>query len=147
MDDLIIRTANEDDVKAIAELERNCFSAPWSEHSFNEEITGNKLAIYAVAETGGKIIGYAGIWVISGEGHVTNIAVHPDFRRKGIAGDLITTLIEMSRMFGACEYTLEVSSSNDDAISLYKSLGFKEYGIRKEYYEDNSDALIMWKTK
>jgi len=146
MDDLLIRTANKDDVKPIAELENLCFTLPWSEHSFFEEITGNKVARYAVAEREGSIIGYAGIWLVTDEGHITNVAVHPDFRRKGVAKGLVSSLIEASSREGVCSYTLEVRISNKEAISLYKSLDFRECGVRREYYEDNSeDALIMWR--
>jgi len=146
MENLLIRAANKKDVTPIFELEKICFNLPWSERSFFEEITRNKLARYAVAETGERIIGYAGIWLVLDEGHIVNVAVHPDFRRKGVAKNLILALMESSRKEGVAAYTLEVRISNKEAISLYKSLDFKESGIRKEYYDDNSeDALIMWK--
>jgi len=146
MDDIFIRAANKNDVKPIADLENICFDLPWSERSFFEEITGNKVARYAVAETGGNIIGYAGVWLVTDEGHITNVAVHPDFRRKGVAKGLVSWLIEASGREGVASYTLEVRISNKEAISLYKSLDFRECGIRREYYEDNSeDALIMWR--
>ena len=147
MTDFQIRQANENDVKLITELEKTCFSTPWSEQSFFEEITRNELARYAVAEVGEQIIGYAGLWLVTDEGHITNVAVHPDFRRKGIARALVSSLIKTSLREGADKFTLEVRASNAEAISLYKSLDFFECGIRREYYDDDGeDALIMWKT-
>ena len=146
MSDLLIRSANVSDIIPIAELEAKCFTLPWSELSFFDEITQNKVARYAVAENAGKIVGYAGIWLISDEGHITNVAVHPDFRKKGVARRLVTFLFEIAERSGVNMYTLEVRVSNREAISLYKSLDFKECGIRKEYYDDTGeDALIMWK--
>ena len=146
MDEFRIRPADENDVKPLTNLDEICFSLPWSEVSFFEEITRNKLAQYVVAESSEKIVGYAGIWMIHDEGHITNVAVHPDFRRRGIAKALIFTLMKISEAAGVKVYTLEVRASDESAISLYKDLGFIESGIRKKYYEDNNeDAVIMWK--
>jgi len=146
MDDLIIRYANKNDVKGMTYIDEVCFSVPWSEKSFFEEINKNKLARYLIAEIAGRIAGYAGIWIILDEGHITNVAVHPDFRRRKIAKTLISGLLDRAQAEGAKSYTLEVRASNKSAISLYKSLDFKISGIRKEYYEDdNEDAIIMWK--
>ena len=146
MVDFFIRPADKNDVKTLADIDQICFKLPWSETSFFEEITVNKMAKYLIAEHAGKIVGYAGIWIIYDEGHITNVAVHPDFRRRGIATALISELIEVSESAGAGAFTLEVRASNESAIFLYKSLGFEECGVRKEYYEDNSEnAIIMWK--
>jgi len=146
MDSLHIRFAEEKDVKQITEMDHICFDLPWSEQSFFQEIAGNNLARYFVAELSGKIVGYAGIWLIHDEGHITNIAVHPDFRRRGIAKELFFAIAKVAEDAGVEAYTLEVRISNESAISLYKGLGFVDYGIRKNYYEDNNeDAVIMWK--
>ena len=148
MDNFLIRPANKNDVKPIADLEKICFSLPWSERYFFEEITKNKIARYAVVEIEGKIVGYAGIWLITDKGYITSVAVHPEFRRKGIAKELVSSLMEMSYGEGVKTYTLEVRISNKEAISLYKRLNFKECGIRRKYYEDNSeDAIIMKEIK
>jgi len=142
-----IRAANEKDVRSLADMDQICFALPWSEKSFFEEITRNTVARYVVAEMAGQIVGYAGIWMIQDEGHITNIAVHPDFRRQGIAKAMIFTLIEISEAAGVKFYTLEVRASSESAISLYQGMGFKACGVRKGYYEDNNeDAIIMWKT-
>ena len=147
INDFIIRPANINDVKPCAAMDEICFSLPWSEQSFFEEIVGNEIAQYIIAEAEGNVIGYAGIWAILDEGHITNIAVHPDFRRKGIARTLISALLEETGSNGVKAYTLEVRASNESAIALYKGLGFKHCGVRKKYYDDNDeDAVIMWKT-
>jgi len=141
-----MRVATENDVKALAEMDKICFKAPWSEQSFFEEITTNKIAKYIVAEIDDKIVGYAGIWLILDEGHITNVAVHPDYRRKGIAKAIISEIMAISEEAGANLFTLEVRASNESAILLYEGFDFIQVGIRKGYYEDNGeDAIIMWK--
>ncbi|MGI6730353.1 MAG: ribosomal protein S18-alanine N-acetyltransferase [Anaerovoracaceae bacterium] len=142
---LLIRKAEEKDIRRMAEIDELCFAVPWSFPSFEHEIKNNKLAFYVVAEVKGVVVGYAGLWIIVDEGHITNVAVHPDYRQKNIGEGLLTVLIAATRDLGATCYTLEVRPSNHAAISLYKKLGFKECGFRKNYYEDNNeDALIMW---
>lgn len=146
--DLIVRMAEESDIRPMAEMDILCFSAPWSEESFRKEITENRLALYIVAEISGRMVGYAGLWSIVDEGHITNVAVHPDFRRKGIGEALITVLLNHTLENGILSHTLEVRASNDPAISLYSKFGFKPAGLRKNYYEDNGeDAIIMWRTE
>lgn len=146
--DLIVRLAEERDIIPMAEMDILCFSAPWSEESFRKEITDNHLAFYIVAEISGRMVGYAGLWGIVDEGHITNVAVHPDFRRKGIGEALITVLLSHTRENGILSHTLEVRASNDAAISLYLKFGFVPAGLRKNYYEDNGeDAIIMWRTE
>jgi len=146
--DLIVRLAEERDVRPMAEMDILCFSAPWSEESFRKEITENRLAYYIVAEISGRMVGYAGLWSIVDEGHITNVAVHPDFRRKRIGEALITVLLNHTLENGILSHTLEVRASNDPAISLYTKFGFEPAGLRKNYYEDNGeDAIIMWRTE
>ncbi len=146
MTELIVRRAEEKDAGSIAELERVCFSQPWSYDSIYHDVAENKLSFYLVAETGGKIIGYAGIWNIAGEGHITNVAVSPDFRRRGVGDALIEVLLKVTREAGVYSHTLEVRKGNTGALRLYAKHGFKIEGERKGYYEDNGeDALIMWR--
>ncbi len=142
----IIRLAEERDIDALATLDKLCFTLPWDRSSFEFEIKENLKAIYLVADYNGKIIGYAGIWVILDEGHITNIAVHPDFRNRGLGTRLLSELIELSERRGAKRHTLEVRVSNHTAISLYNKFGFETAGKREKYYEDtNEDALILWR--
>lgn len=140
-----IREMIGDDVDAVAELDKKCFEVPWSRQAFQDEIE-NKIAVYFVAEENGEVVGYCGYWQVAGEGDITNIAVLPKYRRKGIGGRLIERLIE-----SACELelgclTLEVRKSNDAAKNLYKKYGFELIGERIRYYSDNNEnALIMMK--
>ena len=146
--DLIVRQAEEKDIKPMAEMDILCFSAPWSEVSFEKEIKENHLAFYIVAEVDGSMVGYAGLWCIVDEGHITNVAVHPDYRRKGIGEALVSVLLEHTIKSGILSHTLEVRASNEAAISLYTKFGFQPAGLRKNYYEDNGeDAIIMWRTE
>lgn len=144
--DMVIRQAEERDIVSMAQLDQLCFAAPWSEKSFREEIVQNQMAFYIVAEIHGQVVGYAGLWRIIDEGHITNVAVHPDFRKKGIGESLVMLLMAHTVQEGILSHTLEVRQSNSAAIFLYRKLGFKPGGVRKNYYEDNGeDALIMWR--
>ena len=148
MSEVIIRPAEERDVHEVAELDKLCFNVPWSEKSFRSEITENDRAIYLVADLDGKIIGYAGIWVILDEGHITNVAVHPEYRRQHLGTTIVDTLLKSAELNGVIAETLEVRRSNMGAIKLYSSFGFVQEGVRIGYYEDNNeDALIMWRYK
>lgn len=134
-----------EDLDAICQLERLCFPLPWSREAFRMEIEKNKCAKYFVAKDGDKAVGYGGMWIVLDEAHITNIAVHPDYRRRGIGRLIMQTLMDVAIKLGIERMTLEVRVSNKPAIQLYKSLGFEEGGIRKGYYSDNrEDALIMW---
>lgn len=146
MADLIIRRAEEKDVLAIEKIEIECFSVPWSYESLHKDIVDNKLAFYIVAETGGQVCGYVGVWKIFDEGHITNVAVAPEYRKKHIGRAMLETLFEVTGQAGMEKYTLEVRAGNEPAIKLYEGLGFKSAGIRPGYYEDNGeDAVIMWR--
>ncbi|QHI72655.1 ribosomal protein S18-alanine N-acetyltransferase [Aminipila terrae] len=147
MSELIIRSAEERDIKSMAELDKVCFADPWSEESFKSEIMENERAFYIVAETDDKIVGYAGLWAVFDEGHITNVAVSPAYRRRGIGRAIITVLIETGEGNGLNSFTLEVRESNLPAQNLYKEFSFKPAGIRKGYYLDNGEnAIIMWRT-
>jgi len=133
-------------IDQIMAVENLSFSIPWSQNSMMEEIANNKLALYILAKLEGNIVGYAGMWRICGEGHITNIAVHPEFRREGIGSALMSELISRCRKEGITDITLEVRKSNDAAIALYTKFGFRKCGYRKAYYPDNNeDAIIMWR--
>ncbi len=145
-DKLMIRQAKGEDARQIAEVEKACFSTPWSYESLNHDITENPRALYMTAEAGGKLCGYVGLWKIIDEGHITNVAVLPEYRRRHIARELLEALFASAEKQGIERFTLEVRAGNEAAKKLYAGLGFLEAGIRKAYYEDNGeDALIMWK--
>ena len=144
--DMIIREAKLDDVHSIAELDKLCFSMPWSEVSFLKEISENNIALYLVAEIAGQIVGYAGMWLIIDEGHITNVAVHPNFRRRHIGEAIVSVLLAEAQAEGITRQTLEVRVSNFAAQRLYEKFGFQACGIRKGYYDDNhEDYIIMWR--
>lgn len=133
------------DINQVLEIERLSFSMPWSYESFRLEVEQNRCARYYTAKLEGKVIGYGGMWLILEEAHVTNIAVHPDYRKRGWGRLLMQTLMKEAARLGMERMTLEVRVSNEPAIRLYKSLGFEVGGVRKKYYADNQeDALIMW---
>lgn len=142
---MIYRKMEIKDVDDIFEIEEKSFSTPWSKSAISSELK-NKLARHIVAECDGKSVGYVGVWYIIDEAHVTNVAVHPDYRGKKIGDNLIKKLIEICKKDRIMSITLEVRKSNIIAQNLYKKYGFLPGGIRKEYYSDNKeDAIIMWK--
>lgn len=144
--DIIIKEMTEEHIDDVLEIEKISFTTPWSKDSFVVEITQNMLAKYVVAEVDGKIVGYGGIWLIIDEGHITNIAVHKDYRGLGVSKKIIEGLINVCSQRNIRAMTLEVRKTNEVAKNLYKQYGFKEYGIRPKYYADNNeDAIIMWK--
>lgn len=134
------------DLDRVLEIEGLSYPTPWSRRAFQSEITDNTYAYYFVARHAGVVIGYVGMWVILDEAHITNIAVHPDFRRKAIGRRMLMAMFEEAKRHGATRMTLEVRVSNYGAQALYKDLGFVNRGVRKGYYSDtNEDAYIMWK--
>ncbi len=142
----IIRKAVLQDAEAMAALDHQCFAVPWSRQAFEQELSINDAAFYLIAAMGEETIGYAGLWAILDEGHITNIAVHPAHRRKGLGEMLLAELIRISEENGILRHTLEVRASNEPAIKLYEKFDFKAEGIRKGYYEDNGeDAIILWR--
>ncbi len=134
------------DINAVMVVERLSFTIPWSKQAFIEEVTNNKFARYIIAKVDGKTIGYAGMWKVLDEGHITNVAVHPEYRRSGVGFMLVKGLLELSIKENIIKLTLEVRRSNIAAQNLYTKFGFRVEGFRKEYYADNKeDAIIMWK--
>ena len=135
----------EGHVSQVAELEKICFSDPWSEKSVASELN-NKLALWLVAVDGKRVAGYVGSQTVIDETDMMNVAVHPEYRRQGIAQQLVAELVEQLRSVGSHALTLEVRASNDPAIALYKKLGFLQAGLRKNYYRNpKEDALILRK--
>ena len=132
-------------VAQVAELEKLCFSTPWSENSIASELN-NDLALWLVAEDEGTVVGYVGSQTVHPETDMMNVAVAPNRRREGIAEVLVDSLIvELKRICSEC-LTLEVRASNVPAISLYQKMGFREVGRRPNYYRNpREDALILRK--
>ena len=133
---------NESHVAAVAELERQNFSAPWDEASVRSELT-NKLALWLVALDGEEVVGYVGSQTVLQEADMMNVAVSDSHRRRGLARRLVE---ELSRQLDAYQLTLEVIQSNAPAIALYESMGFTQVGLRKNYYQKpKENALILRK--
>ena len=135
---------NGDHLDEVAELERVCFPDPWSRNMLKEEL-GNDLAAFLVALDGqGAVAGYAGLQVVLDEGYILNVAVRPDCRRQGVAGQLLQVFLDFAKGNQLAFLTLEVRASNYAAIALYGSRGFRGVGRRKNYYEHpREDAVIM----
>ena len=143
--DVTLRLMEEEDLDQILEVSSLSLKESWSKSSFINELS-NSLARYMIAEINNKIVGFAGVWIIVDEGHITNIAVHPDFRGQGIGEKLVLSLLNQATNWAINAFTLEVRDSNIIAQNLYKKLSFVEEGRRKNYYSDNNeDAIIMWR--
>lgn len=139
------RRMTPEDVPFISKLEEETFSMPWSADSFLEMIS-KKDARYYVAEEDGRILGGCGVLMIAGEGNITNVAIAPKDRNKGIGTAMLRHLMAEGDREGLTAYTLEVRVSNAAAIHVYEKLGFVPAGIRPGFYEKpKEDALIFWK--
>ena len=141
---IVVDRMTVDDLIAVHVIERESFSTPWPEHAYRQEIEQNSLAHYIVARYGNAIVGFAGIWLLVDEAHITTFATRTAWRRQGIGERLLVALIDLALVRGAKEATLEVRPSNTPAKRLYEKYGFKVVGVRPRYYSDsNEDALIM----
>ncbi|WP_325246176.1 ribosomal protein S18-alanine N-acetyltransferase [Dysosmobacter sp.] len=137
---------NADHLDEIAELEQVCFSTPWSRNMLAEELDNACSAFLVALDDGGHVAGYAGLQVILDEGYITNVAVQPEYRRQGVAGQLLAVFLNFAKGNHLAFLTLEVRASNYGAIALYGGLGFRSVGRRKNYYEHpKEDAIIMTK--
>jgi len=145
MESVLIRNMISNDIYQITEIEKKCFSLPWSKESYESELI-NEHAYYECAEENGKVVGYMGMWKILDEGHITNVAVLPEYRNRGIASMLIKKMIDICICSEIKNMTLEARESNMTAINLYKKFGFFSVGKRPKYYQlPLEDAVIMWK--
>ncbi|QSF45862.1 MULTISPECIES: ribosomal protein S18-alanine N-acetyltransferase [Paenibacillus] len=141
----VFRLMKLEDIPEILVIEREAFTMPWTEEAFRNELTHNHFAKYMVMELAGHIIGYAGMWAIVDEAHVTNIALLEAYRGRKWGDRLLEELMKTASFLGMKSITLEVRVSNEVAQNLYRKKGFRPAGTRKGYYSDNrEDALIMW---
>jgi len=144
-----MRRGTLDDLDALVCLEKACFSDPWSRKSFEAELAGNQFSrLFVVLHPDGGlrggVVGYICVWVVFEEVRFLNLAVHPEYRRKGMAKQLITESIQLGIHEGCCRGMLEVRSSNQPAKILYECFNFKEYATRKSYYTNpTEDAILM----
>lgn len=133
------------DAAAVHHIEEAVFPTPWTLESFEMEMTKNTQATYVVALEDDEIIGFCGMWIVLDESQITNVAVMPAGRGKGIGEQLMRETMRIAKEQGCVVMSLEVRVTNDVAQNLYRKLGFQAGGIRKGYYTDNQeDALVMW---
>jgi ribosomal-protein-alanine N-acetyltransferase len=133
-------------VGQVLAIERASYPKPWTTTVFHDELdqvaAGHRH--YLVAKRGRSVVGYAGLMFVVDEAHVTNVAVHPDDRRSGIATHLLLALARTAIDRGCVAWTLEVRASSTGAQALYRSFGFAPAGVRARYYENTEDAIVMW---
>ena len=141
-----LREALRSDIEGIYQIERACFSTPWSKEALLDDLeVEDKLYLVAEAEDG-KIIGYAGSWLVLDEAQITTTAIHPEYRRAGYGAKMTRKLTQMLRKRGMKHIFLEVRVSNIAAQAMYRRLGFTAVGVRKQFYSDPvEDGLIMTK--
>lgn len=142
--DYKIRKASFSDLSAIYEIEKNQEDA-WTYKILEDDFVGNQFSLYLVLEDQGEVIGFLVLMDIAGEIHINNIAVKENYRRQGLGEKLLTYGINSYNKENLFGYTLEVREDNIQAIGLYEKLGFVKVGMRKNYYKNNKNALIMWK--
>jgi len=140
--DITIRHAEVADIPHIANLEKECFSNPWSEKAISETMSRD-YAIFLVAEREGEICGYIGSYFAFDEGYITNVAVSPELRRLGIGKALVCSLNRLGEEMGLAFWTLEVRESNVAAISLYEGIGFETVGKRPRFYSNPIETALL----
>ena len=141
--DCEIHPMTTQELPAVAALERACFSHPWSEQSLSASLH-NGRSVFLTAHGAAGLLGYLGMEYVLGEGSVTNVAVFPAYRRRGVAGQLLKVFCDFAAGRHLAFLTLEVRPSDEAAIALYRSYGFTERGRRRNYYDlPREDALIL----
>lgn len=146
MEEIKIRPMLNKDILVVVDIDKKSYSRPWGVNEFFREINYNRFSRYFVAEIDNTIVGYIGSWFLSDLIHITTVAVHPDYRRKGIGEKLMNYILDIGKKENYKTCVLEVRVSNERAIELYKKLGFRIEKIKKGYYPDNKeDAYYMVK--
>ncbi len=145
---MIVRRMQKEDVSRVAEIEAKSFSQPWSEQAFLDACE-DQAAVFLVAEDEEEVLGYAGMYVSFEEGEITNVAVNPVARRRGVGEAIILAMQEEASVLGVTRIVLEVRDHNEPAIGLYEKMQFSLVGIRKGFYDfPKEDARIMeWNQK
>ncbi|KNZ40535.1 ribosomal protein S18-alanine N-acetyltransferase [Acetobacterium bakii] len=138
------RIMTAQDIPDIFSVDRMCFEHNWTLESYECELN-NMLATYIVAEDNDQIIGFGGFWAIIDEAQITNIGVLESYRGRGVAQKILNEMIKLAGVKGCLAMTLEVRVDNKAAIALYEANGFEKAGVRKNYYDNKTDGLIMWR--
>ena len=143
--EIMIREMTMDDLDSVVEIEKECFSVPWSKQGFVDALQKNN-AYYIVAVADDRVVGYCGAYGVCDEADINQVAVTEAYRRGGIGEQMVRQLLDGLIQRGYLYTTLEVRRSNAAAVALYEKLGFVSEGIRKNFYEKpTEDAVIMWK--
>ncbi len=145
LDEVVIAEMAESDLDEVLAIERESFPSAWSRESYEREVR-NRNSYYFTARYGRGLVGYFGMWVVVDEAHITTLAVHPQWRRKGLGRRLLDLVIDVARRQGASRVTLEVREGNGPAIAMYRKSGFETKGILPGYYGDTREnGVVMWK--
>lgn len=131
-------------LRGVLRIEQQVYPRPWTLSVFHGELAQGYARCYLVARVGARVVGYAGVMYVDGDAHVTNIAVDPTWHRHGIGTRLLSVLATQARDNGARNLTLEVRVSNVAAQEMYRRFGFAPAGMRRRYYENTEDAIVMW---
>jgi ribosomal-protein-alanine N-acetyltransferase len=144
MDEPRIQRLSSEHIEDILLVERLSFADPWSRESYRQEFCDNSLAHYYGCFLQRRLLGFGGFWQILTEGHISNVAVHPNHRGQGLGQLLLAHMMTACRALGGVAMTLEVRESNVAAQALYRKFGFESAGLRPRYYSNQENALIMW---
>ena len=144
--DLVIMPMRRAHIRKIMPIEQQVYPRPWTAQVFIEELEQARVGKrhYLVGTIGDELVGYGGLLYVENDAHVTNIAVHPMWRSRGIATELLLDLAWEANRRGCEAMTLEVRHTNVAAQQLYRRFGFVPAGVRKKYYENRDDAIVMW---
>jgi len=142
---VLVGPMHEDDIPEVQAIEKEIFPTPWPRNAYYRELNHNRSAYYIVLRRDDQIVGYAGLWKMSDEAHITTVGVRATEQGKGYGHALMAALIQRAYQLGSRWLTLEVRPSNEVAVRLYEKFGFKVIGRRRGYYTDNNeDAIVMW---
>ena len=141
---MIIRPFEKKDLETVAKLESLLYKDPWTIKEYQDELD-NQYAYVFVLEEQEHIIGFYGVWIVSDAATITKVSVHPALQNKGLGFYLFNSVMNIARELGATSFSLEVRVSNIPAQKLYLKSGYKESGIRKGYYSDGENAIVMIK--
>lgn len=145
MSEFVIKKIEKNEIHGVAELEKLCFCCPWSEEALGL-LLGESAVGFCAVDGVGRVLAYGGMMCVLDEGEITNIATHPDARRKGLGKAVVSALLDYGKSHGLVSFSLEVRESNLAAIALYEGLGFESVGIRKNFYtKPTENAVIMIK--
>ena len=147
MGDFLVERLTSDRFLEVAELEELCFSLPWSEKSLGLLTADKNAGFVAIDKSTGRVAAYGGMLVVLDEGQITNVATHPDYRRRGLGESIVNALVDYAESEALVSISLEVRESNSAAIALYRKLGFISVGVRKNFYSSpRENGIVMTKT-